>query len=154
LRVALIKVKYLNWPLRLHDQFPASNLTGYNTLMNSAHLDNQILLTYLTRHLDQYLADLRTLTAVDSGTQHKPGVDAVQDWMQARLEALGFTCQRDRQPVLGDNLSGDGDRAVGGQAASCCWATPTPSSRWGRPRRARCAIEGPNRILASGRRAT
>ena len=49
------------------------------------------MLAYLERHLDEYLADLRTLTAFDSGTQHKPGVDAVQDWMQARLQQMGFT---------------------------------------------------------------
>jgi glutamate carboxypeptidase len=72
--------------------------------MNSAQPNTQTMLAYLERHLDQYLADLRTLTAFDSGTQHKPGVDAVQDWMQARLEQMGFICQRDRQPVLGDNL--------------------------------------------------
>ena len=76
---------------------------GYNGGMN-IQLNNTTMLAYLERHLDQYLADLRTLTAFDSGTQHKPGVDAVQDWMQARLEQMGFTCQRDRQPVLGDNL--------------------------------------------------
>ncbi|MBP8294127.1 MAG: M20 family metallopeptidase [Caldilineaceae bacterium] len=72
--------------------------------MNSAQPNNQTILDYLERHLDEYLANLRTLTAFDSGTQHKPGVDAVQDWMQARLEQMGFTCQRDCQPVLGDNL--------------------------------------------------
>ncbi len=72
--------------------------------MNSAQPNTQTMLAYLEHHLDEYLADLRTLTAFDSSTQHKPGVDAVQDWMQARLEQMGFTCQRDRQPVLGDNL--------------------------------------------------
>lgn len=78
--------------------------------------DNAILLAYLNNHLDHFLADLRTLTALEAGTHHKPGVDAVQDWLQARLERLGFTCQRDRQPVLGDNLvaerTGQGGRRI------------------------------------------
>ena len=62
------------------------------------------IVAYLQQNLDRYLADLRTLTAIDAGTLHKPGVDAVQDWLQARLEPLGFTVARDRQPTLGDNL--------------------------------------------------
>lgn len=62
------------------------------------------LLDYLRAQLDRYLADLRTLTALEAGTHHKPGVDAVQDWLEARLHTLGFTCRRDRQPALGDNL--------------------------------------------------
>ncbi len=72
--------------------------------------------TYLQEHLDDYLADLRTLTAIDSGTLHKPGVDAVQDWMQAQLSALGFDVERFAQPQLGDNLlgrrQGDGSKRI------------------------------------------
>ena len=62
------------------------------------------LAAYLAAQQARYLADLRTLTALEAGTHNKPGVDAVQDWMQARLEKLGFACRRDRQPLLGDNL--------------------------------------------------
>ena len=62
------------------------------------------IVAFLQQNLDRYLADLRTLTAIDAGTLHKPGVDAVQDWLQARLERLGFTVTRERQPTLGDNL--------------------------------------------------
>ena len=67
---------------------------------------NAQILSYLHDHLDDYLADLRTLTSVDSGTLLKPGVDWVQDWMQARLEELGFAVERLPQERLGDNLLG------------------------------------------------
>lgn len=62
------------------------------------------IVAYLHDHLDAYLADLRTLTAYEAGTLHKPGVDAVQSWLAERLDALGFTVERLAQPVLGDNL--------------------------------------------------
>jgi len=62
------------------------------------------IVAYLQDHLSEYLADLRTLTAFEAGTLHKPGVDAVQSWMAERLEAMGFTVERLAQPVLGDNL--------------------------------------------------
>ena len=62
------------------------------------------LAAYLAAQQDRYLADLRVLTAIEAGTLHKAGVDAVQDWLEGRLGQLGFACTRDRQPVLGDNL--------------------------------------------------
>jgi glutamate carboxypeptidase len=62
------------------------------------------IVSYLTEALSHYLADLRTLTALDSGTLHKPGVDAVQDWLQGQLAAMGFAVHRLPQPRLGDNL--------------------------------------------------
>lgn len=67
---------------------------------------NAQIIAYLQDHLDDYLADLRTLTSVDSGTLLKPGVDWVQDWMQVRLEGLGFAVERLPQERLGDNLLG------------------------------------------------
>lgn len=74
------------------------------------------ILTYLKQHSDDYLADLRALTAVDSGTLHKPGVDAVQSWLQERLTQLGFDVERLPQQRLGDNLLatryGEGGRRV------------------------------------------
>jgi len=69
-----------------------------NTVAASALLD------YLSAQQERYLADLRTLTAIEAGTLNKPGVDAVQDWLQARLGGLGFDCTREPQPTLGDNL--------------------------------------------------
>ena len=50
----------------------------------------ETIIPYLRQHLDRYLSDLRTLVAIDSGTQQKAGVDAVQAWMEARLRRLGF----------------------------------------------------------------
>ncbi|MCS6825944.1 MAG: M20 family metallopeptidase [Caldilinea sp.] len=66
--------------------------------------DSTKILSFLEQHLDEYLTDLRTLTAIDSGTLHKPGVDAVQSWLQARLQAMGFQVERIAQNRLGDNL--------------------------------------------------
>jgi glutamate carboxypeptidase len=74
-----------------------------NTLLTN-QLDGSSLLGYLGAQQGRYLADLRVLTGMEAGTLHKAGVDAVQDWLQGRLEGLGFACTRDRQPVLGDNL--------------------------------------------------
>jgi glutamate carboxypeptidase len=60
--------------------------------------------SFLQNRLDDYLEDLRTLVGIDSGSEHKAGVDAVNDWLAARLAALGCAVERFPQPVLGDNL--------------------------------------------------
>ncbi|MFO7634691.1 MAG: M20 family metallopeptidase [Caldilinea sp.] len=74
------------------------------------------ILAYLRDHLDDYLADLRALTAVDSGTLHKSGVDGVQSWLQERLAQMGFAVERQAQALLGDNLlarrRGDGGKRI------------------------------------------
>lgn len=74
------------------------------------------ILTFLQEHLNEYLSDLRTLTAIDSGTLHKPGVDAVQCWLQERLQAMGFQVERIAQVHLGDNLfarrEGEGGKRI------------------------------------------
>lgn len=59
---------------------------------------------YLNSQLPHYLDDLRTLVSIDSGSDHKSGVDSVVDWLIARLTTLGFTVERHAQPVLGDNV--------------------------------------------------
>lgn len=59
---------------------------------------------YLATHLPHYLDDLRTLVSIDSGSDHKTGVDTVVDWLLTRLTTLGFTVERHSQPVLGDNV--------------------------------------------------
>lgn len=41
--------------------------------------DNAILLAYLNNHLDHFLADLRTLTALEADTHHKPNIDTIQN---------------------------------------------------------------------------
>ncbi len=59
---------------------------------------------FLQAHLNQYLDDLRTLTAIDSGRDHKAGGDAINDWLTARLTKLGCHIERHRQPDIADNL--------------------------------------------------
>lgn len=59
---------------------------------------------YLATQLPSYLEDLRALVSIDSGSDHKIGVDTVVDWLLARLTTLGFTVERHSQPVLGDNI--------------------------------------------------
>ena len=67
------------------------------------------ILTYLREHLDEYVADLRHLSGIDSGTDDKTGVDAVQDWLQGRLQALGFSVERRPQERWGDDLVARGE---------------------------------------------
>ncbi|MDF2759809.1 MAG: peptidase, partial [Thermomicrobiales bacterium] len=62
------------------------------------------IVTYLQQHLDEYVADLRLLSAIDSGTDDKAGVDAVQDWLTERMQRLGFSVERRRQERWGDDL--------------------------------------------------
>ncbi|MDP9365885.1 MAG: M20/M25/M40 family metallo-hydrolase, partial [Chloroflexota bacterium] len=62
------------------------------------------IVAYLERHLDDYLADLRTLVGIDSGSFDKAGVDAVTGWLADRLDALGFAVERRRQERFGDDL--------------------------------------------------
>ncbi|MEZ4658949.1 MAG: M20 family metallopeptidase [Caldilineaceae bacterium] len=61
-------------------------------------------MNHLTPRLDQYLADLRALTAIDSGSEYKAGVDAVQDWLAARLSRLGCAVDRHLETRYGDHL--------------------------------------------------
>jgi glutamate carboxypeptidase len=62
------------------------------------------LVVFLEEKLEAYLQDLRSLVSMDSGSQDKSGVDAVNDWLEARLTALGFAVERYPQQALGDNL--------------------------------------------------
>lgn len=62
------------------------------------------IVSYLEQHLDDYLADLRHLAGIDSGTDDKVGVDAVQSWLEANLRASGFAVERIRQERWGDDL--------------------------------------------------
>jgi glutamate carboxypeptidase len=62
------------------------------------------IVSFLQNRLDAYLDDLRTLVGIDSGSHHKPGVDAVNDWLEARLAALGCSVERHRQAEFGDDL--------------------------------------------------
>ena len=74
------------------------------------------IVTYLQHHLDEYVADLRHLSAIDSGTDDKAGVDAVQDWFMEQLQRHGFTVERRPQERWGDDLvargQGDGSARI------------------------------------------
>jgi glutamate carboxypeptidase len=69
------------------------------------------IVTYLQEHLDEYVADLWQLSGIDSGTDDKAGVDAVQDWLEERLHQLGLSVERRPQEHWGDDLiaRGEGD---------------------------------------------
>jgi glutamate carboxypeptidase len=74
------------------------------------------IITYLDRHLDDYIADVRHLSAMDSGTDDKAGVDAVQDWFQERFQEMGFAVERRPQERWGDDLvargAGEGNARI------------------------------------------
>jgi glutamate carboxypeptidase len=52
------------------------------------------IVAFLEAKLDAYLDDLRTLVGIDSSSYDKAGVDAVNDWLEERLKALGFSVER------------------------------------------------------------
>lgn len=49
--------------------------------------------------LQHYLHDLAELVAIDSGSYSPDGVNAVADWVQARLTSRGFAVERIRPPA-------------------------------------------------------
>ncbi|PRI12475.1 M20 family metallopeptidase [Leucobacter massiliensis] len=55
-----------------------------------------------------YLEDLAQLVAIDSGSDDPAGVNRVADWVEGRLEAIGFTTERSSDPRgrSGDTLLG------------------------------------------------
>ncbi len=68
------------------------------------NIPTESIVTYLTDRLPDYLNDLRTLVGIDSGSQHKAGVDAVNNWLAERLAVLGYTVEFQPQTHVGDNL--------------------------------------------------
>ncbi|MFD3545818.1 M20 family metallopeptidase [Streptomyces sp. NPDC058655] len=67
------------------------------------------LLPHAQRHLPAYLRDLAHLVSIDSGSHSPLGVNRVADWVQERLEPLGFAVERfttgaDGRPPTGDTL--------------------------------------------------
>lgn len=67
-------------------------------------IPTESIVAHLTVRLPDYLNDLRTLVSIDSGSQHKAGVDAVNSWLAERLTALGYTVEFEPQSHAGDNL--------------------------------------------------
>ena len=62
------------------------------------------LRAFLHSQLDRYLADLRYLVAIDSGTYDKAGSNRVNDWLEQRLGGLGFSLERFPRDDTGDHL--------------------------------------------------
>jgi glutamate carboxypeptidase len=58
----------------------------------------------MEQRLPRFLADLRTLVEIESGSYTKSGVDRVGDWMAGRLEALGAGIVRHTNAELGDDI--------------------------------------------------
>ncbi len=65
------------------------------------------LVTFLEGRLDEFLAELTTLSGMDSYSHEAEDVNHVVDWLEARLSALGCTVERYPQPTAGDNLRAD-----------------------------------------------
>ena len=58
----------------------------------------------LTPRLDQYIAELTTLSGMDSYSHDREDVNKVVDWLQDRLTKLDFTIERHVEANAGDNL--------------------------------------------------
>ena len=64
----------------------------------------RLIVSFLEKKLNTYLDELRTLVSIDSGSQHKAGVDAINDWLEDRLLGLDFQVERFRQEEFGDDI--------------------------------------------------
>lgn len=58
----------------------------------------------LESRLEEYLADLERLVAIDSGTYDKAGGNRVNDWLASRLAQAGFSIQRFPQEETADHM--------------------------------------------------
>jgi glutamate carboxypeptidase len=65
--------------------------------------------------IESYLADLKTIVNIDSGTYNKAGVDCVGTYLQERFQASGFSTYFDAQKDYGNHLvaTHQGSRADG-----------------------------------------
>lgn len=59
---------------------------------------------YFERRIDDYIADLRALTAIDSGSDDLAGLSAVCAWLEKRLVASNAHVRRYAQAGHGDHL--------------------------------------------------
>jgi len=66
--------------------------------------NGQALVAYLEHHLPAYLADLKTLVSIDSGSFDVDGVNAVITWLAGRLGTMGFEVARHPVDGFGDYL--------------------------------------------------
>ncbi len=67
-------------------------------------MTNNDILSYLTPRLDSYIAELTTLSGMDSYSHDRKDVNKVVDWLEDRLSKLGFTVERHPEAKAGDNL--------------------------------------------------
>ena len=62
------------------------------------------IVSFLTPRLDNYIAELTTLSGMDSYSHDREDVNKVVDWLQERLTKLDFTIERHMEAKAGDNL--------------------------------------------------
>ncbi|HJT56296.1 MAG TPA: M20 family metallopeptidase [Ktedonobacteraceae bacterium] len=56
------------------------------------------------RNIEPYLADLKTIVNIDSGTYTKAGIDRVGAYLQERFSSFGFSTHVDKQEDYGNHL--------------------------------------------------
>ena len=61
---------------------------------------------YVQQRLLQYIEELRVLCAIDSGSHHKPGLDAVAAWLAERMCSLGMKVTIIENEAWGNDLLG------------------------------------------------
>ncbi|MGW7262151.1 M20 family metallopeptidase [Streptomyces sp. NPDC054842] len=78
--------------------------------MNAATRQQELaadLLDLASAHRARYVEDLRELVSIDSGSYDPEGVNRVADWVQKRLERMGFSVERVRFAADGARQAGD-----------------------------------------------
>lgn len=83
---------------------PAGSATTQWRALPAGDLMNAVV-DFLSARLERYLAELRDLAAIDSGSDDQAGVNAVQDWLQRRLISLGADVTRYPDDRYGDHLA-------------------------------------------------
>lgn len=65
---------------------------------------NDTILGYLESSLTNYLAELEVIVNQDSGLDDIVGINKVNDWLQAKLQSIGFAVERNQSPDAADDL--------------------------------------------------
>lgn len=68
-------------------------------------LDTKTLLNWLTPRLPAYVAELEQICAIDSPTGHRPGIDAMGQWVEEWARARGWEARRFPDAQAGDGLA-------------------------------------------------
>lgn len=111
---------------------------------------DSLIRRWLDSTLDDYLEDLTELVNRDCGTANKAGVDAVQDWLEARFAEMGADITRIPHERYGDTLlarwQGDGQgRILLSGHADTVYPDGTAAARPLQPH-----PDDPNRLLGPG----